>query len=654
MAGPTDKLAHPKSRISRSAKNHILMLGVCVIAVGNILFTKLDRVQEYVVNQKAIVSLTPSCATELPSTNSFHQKPFHKQSPPQAEVGICSLLPKEGATASSLWNRHLEEILQASIHPLDKKKVHFDWTQQLLKLLTPTLLQEGFRAPPQPHDMKHILQKVHRKILNASEPALQIVVFGGSVVQGRGCDSLDAPELQLYLKDKEIPKGIAMNACGWPYRLQLVLDKFVGKGVVNVHNLAVGGTSTSIAKPNIDYWLYPGNSHLTTNRPDIIVNAFGTNDALPPWNKDKNVTGRVDFANDRYSFYMEFLRVTRTSSPCEKPPLVVIFDEYLGNQIDVIVGEGVRLEIVQELSDILGTSVISGAEVVRRFVLGNTDELVFSPPWTQKGKPKLEVHFGMAKHVADSWVVAYSMLQATLNYCEDQRLHYSPSRIASPAKQQHGLPSQEILKRIEREFPPIPSSLSDISSVWKTSDNTYAEKQTQFCSISGNQHALPCSFAFVAGPVGTARSAGELNGYIRPFKKSAGFPWEGEVSMSSGWGNKLGMVPSTKDVGPLTLWIPTDQTEIRFLRLHWLKSYGARWEGSRARFDIEVYRNNTKQHATFFEVDGIHNQTVSIQYPMTFDLGEEHKALPGSFVNLTISLVGGTYFKIHALMLCSR
>jgi hypothetical protein len=151
--------------------------------------------------------------------------------------------------------------------------------------VTPELLEKSYQAPFAPKAMKNIMEKVHRKRLNSSEPSVQIALFGGSVPQGHGCGRFHKEMLKEVVPGS---KRMGGNACSYPYRLQLLLDHFLGKDIVIVNNLATGGTSTGMSSAIIDYQLYPDpNSQLCKSGPDIVINAYAVNDNHPaPANYD--------------------------------------------------------------------------------------------------------------------------------------------------------------------------------------------------------------------------------------------------------------------------------------------------------------------------------------------------------------------------------
>jgi hypothetical protein len=94
------------------------------------------------------------------------------------------------------------------------------------------------------------------------------------------------------------------------------------------------------------------------------------------------------------------------------------------------------------------------------------------------------------------------------------------------------------------------------------------------------------------------------------------------------------------------------------LTIHSMKSYGEKWEGSRAHILVTVKPppgvSNQSDFQTVLDgyIDGVHNSTSSIIYTSKFNL--EPAAEEGSDVVLNVKLVGGSTFKITGMMLCNR
>ena len=99
---------------------------------------------------------------------------------------------------------------------------------------------------------------------------------------------------------------------------------------------------------------------------------------------------------------------------------------------------------------------------------------------------------------------------------------------------------------------------------------------------------------------------------------------------------------------------PNISNSVRYVSIHSLKSYGELWDGSQTRFDVAISNNDIVEHNTSFVIEGYHDQETSITYPFVLDLGEEHSAAIGRDFSLSLTLTGGSNFKITSILLCSR
>lgn len=117
--------------------------------------------------------------------------------------------------------------------------------------------------------------------------------------------------------------------------------------------------------------------------------------------------------------------------------------------------------------------------------------------------------------------------------------------------------------------------------------------------------------------------------------------------MSHGWARKLGLV-ATEPNATLVFAVTNITQPIRVLNFVTLKSYGPKWEGSRARFSLWV--DDAQVWQTFIE--GTHESKSSISYSHEFVL--DNAVAVGSNIRLMVQLVGGKTFKVMGMMLCRR
>lgn len=579
---------------------------------------------------------------------------------------LCTQFPR-GIVAASVWKRYQERLLEGLIHPRDAaEKIHFNWTRQLLELLTPTVLDKSLKSFPSSSSLKIIYKKLHARIHNPHKnPPLKIFVFGGSVVEGSGCNRSPAGKLNIQ----------SLQECAWPFRLQHLLNHLFGQSV-EVYNLAAGGTHSEAAIPVMEYWLSPAYKDAP---PDILINAYSANDNLPPvFHATTNTT------IDHFHLYriakrnQDFIQVAKRTSGACSTPLILFVNDYLGNQQESIWGEGQLDEVIQWLAD-MDDSVgyISPAHMVKHWVFANTSETIFSGRWTDRHqKPAIDVHFGMVGHMTTSLAVLYGLLQFTIDFCEhvaETTCHERPPAVSSlddtesaTRLVEFGLPSKEWVE--DNQPPVIVPKLRQLS--WNATTSTLLEKlplhasknESISCRETGASRTAtanepydlssPCVFAFLAAPLGTHRRQDRLAEYLRPFTLMED-GWQPQDNLrQDGFQNKLGLV-ATKPSAKMILGFHHILKPVKMVTIHYLKSYGPQWVNSRVRMTLELFWKKDIIHTQTMELEGFHDQQVSISYFSKWELQGEDAPI-GSSIRFQMELIGGETFKINALMFCSR
>lgn len=126
--------------------------------------------------------------------------------------------------------------------------------------------------------------------------------------------------------------------------------------------------------------------------------------------------------------------------------------------------------------------------------------------------------------------------------------------------------------------------------------------------------------------------------------------------MKNGWQNKLGYV-ATKPGASVLLTVSDIQNPVQRLIVQYLKSYGDKWAGSQAEFDLRVFESSNTGDEPIFRktivLTGEWEDQYSISFQEIVDF-REHAAAIGQTITLRITLTGGSEFKIMGLMLCSR
>lgn len=561
-------------------------------------------------------------------------------------TSICERLDNQGfVSAASLWRQSRSALLEASRHPLDTQGVHNDWMTNVFDVLRPSLLERSLLSQFSDEEMQDLMTIVNRRLRDRAAPPLRVVVFGGSVTEGTQCE-LIPKEVTLDNSKKLTING---KQCAWPYRLQLLADRLIGEGVIEITNVAVGGTGSILALPVLDYGLYPPRL-IENGGPDIIINAYSINDNLPKWTNPNrgNTTATFEhFAMNVWQQTAVFVDTAKHSKPCRRQPSVIYWNENIGNQNELLLGEDIRNEAVRLLAEQLQFGYISPAHAIQSLVYADQFESVFSPGWYSRQQRITNGHFQMPGHQYAAWTTAYAALRATVDYCA--RIHERQD----DKNQGNALLSSAALSLQDSLAPPLTTDtmLDKLPADWGRFRQDETKAESDFCHSGANLAVQPCPFVFVASPAGTTGNAAQLGAYLNPFVvERIGWNWEND--MRNGWQNKLGLAAHTPGA-KIQLRINNINNRIRKITLHSLKSYGEKWQGSEAEFRIKILSGETVKHETSFRQTGIHDSETSIAYPFVLDL-EDHAAEIGETVEMEIELVGGSEFKIIALMMCSR
>ena len=432
---------------------------------------------------------------------------------------------------------------------------------------------------------------------------------------------------------------IRMNSCSWPNRLQHLADQLLGVGVVQVSNMAIGGTGSEIGLSTVKYRLYP--KEMMPAGPDIIMFGYSTNEEfINPYHTRLDGAALEKYETEQFDRAQRLVVAAHNTNPCHSP-LVVFVDDYLGNQHNYIRGELAHNHAITKLAqwydDIM---VVSYADVVRQSVYAQTTEKIFSS--TFGSSKKVDAHFGMAGHVTIMWTVAFAVVNALTEFCENKLFMAiahtrSKSIFSTKVSTLKTIPPPALTKGL---------TLTAVSKAWED----LASETSKLCQggADAGYKELPCEFAFIAGPSGTVRNSRSLTSFMHSFtKQSSG--WEAvEDYYAGGYARRLGWV-ATKPKASFSLEWRNTQIEVRTLDLYTLKSYGDKWAGSIARFTLTTEHQNNKEMQSV-EIKGTHDSQSSIAYVHTLKL--ERKALKGSTVALKVDLVGGSTFKIIGMMLC--
>ena len=168
--------------------------------------------------------------------------------------GICSLLQSpsssgltSSSSASEMWTANVGRIWSISQNPRAPQYTNTTELHEILhETLRPSRLRRGILSRPfdvaQGAALQNAVKIVERKMKDDSAPPLRIVVLGGSVTAGRGCEPGS--------------RSLVNRECAWPRRFESMVNELAGKQIVRVTNLASGGTSTAQGIVFVKYWMY--------------------------------------------------------------------------------------------------------------------------------------------------------------------------------------------------------------------------------------------------------------------------------------------------------------------------------------------------------------------------------------------------------------
>jgi lysophospholipase L1-like esterase len=565
--------------------------------------------------------------------------------------------------AGNLWHRHLNAILEASYYPRDANGTHLmdpntqNVFRNLLFDLTPHELEQGLLTYPKAADVERIWNVLEARRQQPNKaPPLRVLVMGGSVVEGVGC------EQPTDGKDKD---AVATGRdCSWPGRLEKFVNAFLGFDAIRVVNIAQGGTGTDQATSQIKYWMYQ--SQMEGHVPDVIIHAFGSNDSHLGEKKASERERISDLHEQATRRLNLFVQTLQRSHPCPPPILVHLDDYFGGHRQGALLGDFTYRMVLKEIAGWYGNFAVSSAQVVDELIYPDTlGEKAFSPEWRIKqrgdnaGQFNENVHFGFGGHLAVLWTWVYSVTKTAVQFCNNRDWEQHRNAVSREMFQEPALRRSAITGNVHQLRGFLPPPLNYELDLQQVSQSMLNEKflQLEHCkTVSTNP---PCVMAFVAGPEGQTSTKALLARYLSPWFTSRN-NWKFEADMSHGWSRKLGLV-AVAPYAAMTFTFQNISKPVQVLTVHSLKSYGAAWEASAAEFSIRkklpASGNTTAAaHIGWIPVHteivaGVHNSTSSITYSteMTFPPVEV-----GSDMELDIKLVGGSKFKITGMMLCSR
>ncbi|KAG7345687.1 hypothetical protein IV203_033218 [Nitzschia inconspicua] len=648
------------------------------------------------------ITLDPTVNLGISPLSSLQQQ--HQQHSPPSPFHFSPML---------LWTRHSQQILRASQHvTYDPNYQLYNITRDIFHTITPRL-DLSIRAVPLYNHRQ--VQTIHQKLQarrqylrnkmndatkttnnnnnnnsNASvpppPPPLRILVMGGSVAKGVMCNT----GLPNYIDDK----------CSWPERLKLLLnfDFDTGKRydsnepLVQIDDVAVGGWNTAVSNLVLQYDLLQEYQRY----PDIIINAHSTNE-MHVNTIQQAVARNQTHWQAAFDMTQDFIRTVSkrcllssksgSSStdhgyelPLNEPPLLIYFDDYLGNDQRSILDTTTATQGAHVLAKYYGIGYVSFADVVRDIVYRQTNETVFSPNgWYNNNKDVVpsggngamlrEVHPGYGMHIASSFVLAYYFLQLQTSFSAMEE-YYPKYQINN--QQFTKLSSQPTPDDTSLLPPKLDRSLLLDNVSERYYDNTIAERR----SCTGQRPSYPrCPVSWLIEASPGSYSVDATMDYFRPYlAKDLPQEWE--------WFNagvrqrpKFGFTPvpvvdkklSAQPLGPgtnrtMTLEFHPDdddnnnnQLPIATVTVFYLQRNETKWKGSE--MTVSVYGldhlNSTKERKKMMILA---QQAVTNYHPSLLRDNKVKTTIelvpPQSHVQVEFKHTGGASFRMTGLAVC--
>ena len=566
----------------------------------------------------------------------------------------CALVPNPVPSTVGMWNSMLNTIVQASKHDMDERYLLHDFTAQLLHLVSPDRLARSTMALP--HDwtpVQRVMKTLHDRYLFLTSQGgrearkLKILVMGGSLIVGVNCRKI-IPDLGLGI---QMPNRL----CTWTHRLESFLNKMLGGDYVEVHKIALGGTNTQTGFVLWDSNFLPDEA----KDPDIVMNAYSTNDmhiltVLQAREGNQTLRDKV------MEMTQDFVRSVLKDGPCA--PLLMIMDDYLGNEQREILVTTELSQATMVLANYYGFSSMSYANVVRDIVYGDTHESWISPEgWYDNAKSDTmnrEIHPGMGMHIITTWVAAFNMLHLAMTYCAIEPFFVNgtntvanvDSKTQRPYEALSGLPRLDNKGKVVPGKPkgrpaglppPLVKSLSleNVTKVWKA-----AKPVGSVCHHASSHKSDTverCPFSWFSG----ISKQGQNETYAQSLF-SVTNPY---MTENTGWdintlGKKLGISPIPDRKQPL-MTMEFKNMQLSTVTLFYMKSYGENWENSKIAVTVTLDGKEIARD----ELVGIHDKETSETYTHRIEL-----PVSSSTTNAQVTLqhTGGLTFKIMGLAIC--
>lgn len=614
---------------------------------------------------------------------------------------LCSSLRQaHHSSALTFWSAHLDAVLEhtqpnntyqdtdAAGATTNNDKVNKDYHNfivELLRLVTPHRLQASVGMVPRISSRQwealehalHVTLQRWRYLLDKTSSSnqetavpprkLNILVMGGSVTSGVRCDQFFVNPSRQVITNKF---GKHMQ-CAWPSRLEFFLNNLLlgsvlqvdhkrthqrvdDNQVVAVYNAAIAGENSRVGAVKLEYNLLDPDIPL----PDIVINAYATNDAQTVFFGESETIMMEDI-EAFFSQAMGLMQCDENDAHKSVSPLVIHFDDVIGTEDYTPLQSTAVYRFVSGLSQYFGFTAVSYPSAVRDFVYGHPQEYWFSPMgFYDRRRKGRDIHPRLGMHVVSAWVMAYNLLNLATTYC------------ASSLSSTSGL-DDEMLMGDKATFPGRPlappnglpppfvnnGSMASLATEWRGNGMPQQQPQSPGVNIDsaeecqGSQQQRICPFTWFS------RLGNRTTTTVLSAHRVDNNGWEFVTDHA-----KAGFAP-TAGLNSTMAWefqfdnekMISAASTIHTVVVVAMTSYGEAWANSTTLVRALTTDSTNAEYKLVgsMEVLGYHKSSTSISAVHTLDLGGAMVSIPPKDLRLEMTLIAGARAKMMGLALCN-
>jgi len=654
---------------------------------------------------------------------------------------FCQLVPKD-ISAAALWNENLHGIVEESsnVEEMTSRLL----TAKLLQFLTPQFLELGHRSRPSRRAWGTLLKKIKARMESTKAPVIRVVAFGAG---SKNCEVV-RPGEETPIENRTGYGPESSSECLWPKRLEAFVNMVLNRmhhhhqqqqessnrpsqrhAIINIfpmyHPPYISTTAefdTAVVQNRA--WLDFIAASNDGNGPDVILSAFHAHDMYPP-ERSVKAAEEINYYYQQQNIVQDFIRAclqppvqcdassSSTSAAAPKasktyePPLLIVTDDYVGNQQGPIMAENTQARVLRLLSDYYEIGFVSYAEVIRKLVYLSEDsplEHSLLKDWTSHLDEQLQttatttashvtenkqqasveeiIQHGMVGPIAMTLTLAYSFLKYTVSFCAaEQRPSSTTVSSITEGVSIDDVMLPEAVDLVENIIPPnldTNVTLGNIKMLWNAEKDATQEK----CQQAKSTMHTKCVFKFWGGIVGTKEKLTNLlEQYIQQGTTIGGWtPLDG------------GRLSATQEKASLNLRFslpPSPQQHRWFIRIFSVLHDKTKFPTARLQWDVSAVSdgfktrqrrhrralfhgdyNNSNTTKTDLEnrwlqqissqpphtmagiIEGTHDSPSTVALPTTIDIDPILLSASTTAINLKLELIEGNAFEIVGMFVC--